>query len=220
MIAAKWWGSYGGQCPELQRIARRIVSQCISSSGCERSWSTFALVHTKLRNKLGFEKLHKLVKVHYNLKLQIEQFEADFQSLQEKDSDPCSMLMDVALYDDQNPIMDWLNNSMSDSAPTLDEYDDSDLDWSTPSRFVTESLQMGIEEVAEFKRDLYMGKKGCKNKQRMQWDGEDAEGTAEDYETDSSQEQGSPIYAESGDSSSNDEGDGEFQSKFLVYICY
>lgn len=42
----------------------------------------------------------------------------------------------------------------------------------------------------------------------MQWDGEDAEGTAEDYETDSSQEQGSPIYAESGDSSSNDEGDG------------
>ncbi|KAL5662114.1 hypothetical protein ACJX0J_029239, partial [Zea mays] len=178
----------------------------------EAKWSALNgkpdAVHTKLRNKLGFEKLHKLVKVHYNLKLQIEQFEADFQSLQEKDSDPCSMLMDVALYDDQNPIMDWLNNSMSDSAPTLDEYDDSDLDWSTPSRFVTESLQMGIEEVAEFKRDLYMGKKGCKNKQRMQWDGEDAEGTAEDYETDSSQEQGSPIYAESGDSSSNDEGDG------------
>ncbi|AQK41284.1 hypothetical protein ZEAMMB73_Zm00001d024484 [Zea mays] len=87
---------------------------------------------------------------------------ADFQSLQEKDSDPCSMLMDVALYDDQNPIMDWLNNSMSDSAPTLDEYDDSDLDWSTPSSFVTESLQMGIEEVAGFKRDLYMGKKVVK----------------------------------------------------------
>jgi hypothetical protein len=54
----------------------------------------------------------------------------------------------------------------------------------------------------------------------MQWDEEDAEGTAEDYEIDSSQEQGSPIYAESGDSSSNDEGDDEFQSKFLVYICY
>jgi hypothetical protein len=159
LIAAKWWGSYGGQCPELQGIARRIISQCISSSGCERSWSTFALFHTKLRNKLGFEKLHKLVKVHYNLKLQIEQFEADFQSLQEKDSDPCSILMDVALYDDQNPIMDWLNNSMSDSAPTLDEYDDSDLDWSTPSRFVPESLQMGIEEVAKFKRHLYMGKR-------------------------------------------------------------
>jgi hypothetical protein len=54
------------------------------------------------------------VKVHYNLKLQIKQFEVDFQSLQEKDYDPCSMLMNVALYDDQNPTMDWLNNSMSD----------------------------------------------------------------------------------------------------------
>jgi hypothetical protein len=27
--------------------------------------------------------------------------------------------------------MDWLNNSMSESVPALDEYDDSDLDWST-----------------------------------------------------------------------------------------
>jgi hypothetical protein len=61
------------------------------------------------------------VKVHYNLKLQIKQFEVDFQSLQEKDYDPCSMLMNVALYDDQNPTMDWLNNSMSDFVRTLDD---------------------------------------------------------------------------------------------------
>ena len=39
--------------------------------------------------------------------------------------------IDVSLYDDQNSIMDWLNNSMSESVPALDEYDDSDLDWST-----------------------------------------------------------------------------------------
>jgi hypothetical protein len=142
----------------LQKIARRIVSQCVSSSGCERNWSTFALVHTKLRNKLGFDKLHKLVKVHYNLKLQIQQFEADFQSLQEKDVDPCAMMMDVALYDEQNPIMDWLNNSMSDSTPILDEYNDDDLDWNTPSSFVIESLEMDIEEVAAFKRKLCLGK--------------------------------------------------------------
>jgi hypothetical protein len=198
----------------LQKIARRIVSQCVSSSGCERNWSTFALVHTKLRNKLGFDKLHKLVKVHYNLKLQIQQFEADFQSLQEKDVDPCAMMMDVALYDEQKSIMDWLNNSMSDSTPILDEYDDDDdLDWNTPSSFVIESLEMDIEEVAAFKRKLCLGKNGRKKKQRKQWDEE--EEVIEDYAYDSSHEQGSPIYAESGDSSSN-EGDGEFQFNFLV----
>jgi hypothetical protein len=54
--------------------------------------------------------------------------------------------------------MDWLNNSMSDSTPILDEYDDDDLDWNTPSSFVIESLKMDIEEVAAFKRKLCLGK--------------------------------------------------------------
>jgi hypothetical protein len=62
--------------------------------------------------------------VHYNLKLAIHQFESDFQSLRKKNADPCSMMMDVALFDEDNPIMDWLSNSRSESKPILDEYDD------------------------------------------------------------------------------------------------
>jgi hypothetical protein len=80
-------------------------------------------VHTKIRNRLGYVKLEKLVYVHYNLKLCIQQFEADFENFREKDPDPCSMMMDLALYDEGNPIMEWLNNSMSESTPILDEYD-------------------------------------------------------------------------------------------------
>jgi hypothetical protein len=75
------------------------------------------------------------------------------------------MMMDVALYDEQNPIMDWLNNSMSDSTPILDEYDDDDLDWNTTSSFLIESLEMDIEEVAAFKRKLCLGKNGSKKKE-------------------------------------------------------
>jgi hypothetical protein len=41
----------------------------------ERKWSTFALIHTLLRNRLGYDKLHKLVYVHNNLKLRIQQQE-------------------------------------------------------------------------------------------------------------------------------------------------
>lgn len=41
-----WWLLYGGEVPILQKYALRIVSQCVSSSGCERNWSTFALIHT------------------------------------------------------------------------------------------------------------------------------------------------------------------------------
>ncbi|RLN13401.1 hypothetical protein C2845_PM09G08100 [Panicum miliaceum] len=65
-----------------------------------------------------------------------------------------------------NPIMVWLNNSMSESTPILDEYDDSDDDWSTPSNFIVESLQMEAEELAAFKRKVQLGKK---NKRKCNW---------------------------------------------------
>jgi hypothetical protein len=55
----------------------------MSSSGCERNWSTFTLVHTKLRNWLSYDKLHKLVYVCYNLKVCIEHYETDMESLEQ-----------------------------------------------------------------------------------------------------------------------------------------
>ncbi|GJV83723.1 reverse transcriptase domain-containing protein [Tanacetum coccineum] len=38
---ALWWSMYGGSTPNLKKIAMRILSLTISSSGCERNWSTF-----------------------------------------------------------------------------------------------------------------------------------------------------------------------------------
>ncbi|CAN6353633.1 unnamed protein product [Urochloa humidicola] len=203
-----WWNQYGGQCKELQRLAKLIVSQCTSSSGCERNWSTFALVHSKLRNRLGYEKLDKLVYVHYNLKLAIQQHEADFQSLRDKDVDPCSMMMDVALFDENNPIMDWLSNSMSESTPVLDEYDESDDEWTAPGTFLISELQMQPGEVLAFKRKLCFGKNGGNKKVKLAGLYEDEEECFEgDYESDSSH--GSPVYDESGDSSSASDEDSD-----------
>jgi len=210
IFLADWWDQYGGDCSELQEVARHIVSQCMSSSGCERNWSTFALVHTKLRNRLSYDKLHKLVFVHYNLKLRIQHFVTDMQNLQEmqtnkeheRDSDPCSILIDVTMYDERNPIMDWLCTSRSESAPTLDERDDQRPESPNPSRLVIDELGMSDEEVAAFKKKIG-GKRGKKRK-------EEFEDIFSDYESESDQ-QGSPVYAESGESSSDDsEGNGKF----------
>ena len=41
---AKWWDSYGDECPELQKFAIRVLSLTCSSSGCERNWSVFEMV--------------------------------------------------------------------------------------------------------------------------------------------------------------------------------
>ena len=42
-----WWNAYGGLAYDLQFFAKRIISLCCSSSGCERNWSAFSHIHTK-----------------------------------------------------------------------------------------------------------------------------------------------------------------------------
>jgi len=141
--------------------------------------------------------------------LRIQHFVTDMQNLQEmqtnkeheRDSDPCSILIDVTMYDERNPIMDWLCTSRSESTPTLDERDDQRPESPNPSRLVIDELGMSDEEVAAFKKKIG-GKRGKKRK-------EEFEDIFSDYESESDQ-QGSPVYAESGESSSDDsEGNGD-----------
>jgi hypothetical protein len=61
---------FGYSTLALQKLTIRLVSQCASATECERNWSTFAFIHTKVRNRLTYEKLHKLVYVNYNLRIQ------------------------------------------------------------------------------------------------------------------------------------------------------
>jgi hypothetical protein len=67
--AHRWWTAFGSGTPELQLVATRVLSQCVSASACERNWSTFDFVHTKKRNRLSSTKVNKLVYIHSNLRL-------------------------------------------------------------------------------------------------------------------------------------------------------
>ncbi|XP_044351848.1 uncharacterized protein [Triticum aestivum] len=110
MSPTEWWFQFGGEVPNLQKCALRIVSQCVSSSGCERNWSAFALVHTKQRNRLLYGKLHKLVSVRYNLKIHAEEEEDPVrENDKQKEVDACAMMMDTTMFDATNPMMEWLN---------------------------------------------------------------------------------------------------------------
>ncbi|CAH1412779.1 unnamed protein product [Lactuca virosa] len=68
-LGASWWGLFGGTTPHLTKIAMRILSLTSSSSGCERNWSTFERVHTKIRDRLEESKLNNLVYVQFNANL-------------------------------------------------------------------------------------------------------------------------------------------------------
>jgi len=153
--------------------------------------------------------------VHYNLKLRIQQYEDDIHSLQdmqiqhEMDSDPYSMIMDVVVFDDRNPIMDWLVNSRSESTPTLDENVDGETEFAIPSRFIIEEMGLSDKDVAILKK-IYCPKQNISKNRRIQFDEEES---PEDIESDSAQ--GSPIYAELGDSASH-----ESEDEIAYLVCY
>ncbi|XP_020526782.1 uncharacterized protein LOC18440820 [Amborella trichopoda] len=68
-LPAEWWSSCGGHCPNLQRVAIRILSQTCTTSKCKLDWSLMRQLHSGKRNRIEQQRLADLVSVHYNLQL-------------------------------------------------------------------------------------------------------------------------------------------------------
>ena len=69
MDVVDWWCSYGSETPELAEIAKKVLSQPISSSSAERNWSTYSYIHNVKRNRLNGMRADKLVFIHSNIRL-------------------------------------------------------------------------------------------------------------------------------------------------------
>jgi hypothetical protein len=128
--AASWWMMFRSSTPVLQKLALRLVSQCVSSSGCERNWSTFSLLHTKVRNWLTHKKLNKLVYVNYNLRPRLKELNNPRDV-----GDFIDHLAHLTFYDEHNPVREWMEYGRSNEALVLDE-DDDDGDVPLPSHIV------------------------------------------------------------------------------------
>lgn len=70
LFSAEWWSTYGGGCPNLTRLAIRILSQTCSARGCERNHIPFEQIHNQRLNYLEHQRLCDLLFVRYNLRLQ------------------------------------------------------------------------------------------------------------------------------------------------------
>ncbi|GBG63807.1 hypothetical protein CBR_g39591 [Chara braunii] len=64
-----WWGLHGGDIPELQKIAIRVLGMWSTATPAERNWASMDFVHSKRRNSLSPESLEKLVYIHWNMQL-------------------------------------------------------------------------------------------------------------------------------------------------------
>ncbi|XP_061368956.1 uncharacterized protein LOC133311850 [Gastrolobium bilobum] len=95
LLPSEWWSTYGGGCPNLSRLAIRILSQTCSVMACKRNQIPFEqMIHT--RNYIERQHLTDLVFVHYNLRLR-----QTFMNKEQDFSDPLSS-------DNISNVEDWI----------------------------------------------------------------------------------------------------------------
>ncbi|GBG81903.1 hypothetical protein CBR_g34086 [Chara braunii] len=66
---SEWWAAHGGDVPELQKIAIKVMGMWSTASPAERNWASMDFIHSKRRNKLLPESVAKLVYIHWNMQL-------------------------------------------------------------------------------------------------------------------------------------------------------
>ena len=99
---------YGNHTPTLRNLAIKVLFQTASSSACERNWSTFALIHTKQRNRLTYPRLQQLVFCYYNMKLKIRDMQAESDKVAEKNY---LDLLDISAEfgeEEDNQLFQWV----------------------------------------------------------------------------------------------------------------
>ncbi|XP_052736558.1 uncharacterized protein LOC108336843 [Vigna angularis] len=102
-----------------------------SSSGCERNWSSFEMVHTKRRNRLHQKRMNDLVYVMYNSKLKSRQIRKivalpfdDIESDDEWITEEANDVVEIEQVEGQNDS----ENVQLDGATTDPALDSLDLD--------------------------------------------------------------------------------------------
>ncbi|MQM16552.1 hypothetical protein Taro_049511 [Colocasia esculenta] len=110
-VAGDWWIMVNNRdlgSNALTFIAIWVLSQTTSASQCDRNWSMFSLIHSKVRNHVKTERLEKLVYCHYNMRLRIKHVGLRQQLKEQCHADDTTGQIDVdVLFDDVNPLQSW-----------------------------------------------------------------------------------------------------------------
>jgi hypothetical protein len=113
-----WWFTNGSVGKMLPRIARRILAQVVSSSSCERNWSSYSFVHSKARNRLLPSRAEDLVYIYTNSRVLDQNMPSTdgaatewyMQTVVSEDSDSEGP---DDLYDDYDDVSDFDTPNMS-----------------------------------------------------------------------------------------------------------
>jgi hypothetical protein len=121
MSPIDWWFSYGGETPELAEVAKKVLSQPISSSSAERNWSTYSFIHSVKRNRLNAKTSDKLVYIHANIRL-ISRFCESYKTGPHCrwDMDPANSSLEESSLKLEELRWKYLEENFGDDEPTVD----------------------------------------------------------------------------------------------------
>ena len=76
---------HGNYTPTLRKLVAKVLSLTTSYFACERTWSTFTLIHTNQQSRLGYPQLQQLVFGYYNTKLELHDIKTENDKVIDKD---------------------------------------------------------------------------------------------------------------------------------------
>ncbi|KAF8395152.1 hypothetical protein HHK36_019093 [Tetracentron sinense] len=121
----EWWSTYGGGCPNLARLATRILSQTCSAIVCKHNHIPLEKIQYT-RNCLEHQRLNDLVVVQYNLRLR-------HILGKNKELDP----LDPISFDIINTVEDWV----TEKDVLMGEFGSSD--WMALDQPVSNTMLLG-----------------------------------------------------------------------------
>ncbi|GKV28405.1 hypothetical protein SLEP1_g37470 [Rubroshorea leprosula] len=133
LLPAEWWSTYGGSCPNLARLAIRILSQTCSSRGFNRNHICFEQLHD-VRNCLEHQRLRDLIFVQYNLRLK------QIRGSEDKEQN----YVDPISVDTVSVVEDWVREDIC-----FEDYSNSD--WMALDQLSLNTMFLGlpVDEVDE-----------------------------------------------------------------------
>lgn len=133
LLPVEWWSTYGGGCPNLARLAVRILSQSCSSVGYKRNRIPFEQIHDT-RNCIERQRLSDLVFAQYNLRLRQMGCKMEDQNV-----------MDPISFDGITTLEDWITGK----DVSLEDYGTSEWKALDPVSLNKMLLGPPVDEVEE-----------------------------------------------------------------------
>ncbi|CAI9273593.1 unnamed protein product [Lactuca saligna] len=131
LLPSEWWSTYGGACPNLARLAIRILSQTCSLVGCKPNRIPFQQIHDT-KNYVEHQRLSDIVFVQYNMRLK-----QMFLNKEEDNPDPIS-------YDNMKYVEGWVTER------EMNTDDIGRSDWMTVDPPLGNIMVLGPPQVDDF----------------------------------------------------------------------